>query len=105
MLTTTTISSCQLAGDGSPSTALTKADRLRRTLSRGIRRLAPLLAPRRAVDLAAIGPDEAGHATLRDLGLLERGRGSPYDLADIHPGIETTRMHLFTLTGRYWSGS
>lgn len=105
MLTTTGISSSQLASDDPPATALTNAGRLRRALSRCIGRLARLLARHRAVGVAAIAPDEAANPTLRDLGLEERRRDSPYDLADIHPGIESTRMHLFTMTGRYWRGS
>ncbi len=54
---------------------------------------------------AVIDPDAAGDATLRDLGLENRRGPSPYDLTDMHPGLESTRMRLFVMTGHFWRGS
>jgi hypothetical protein len=77
----------------------------RSAIARTFERLARFFSPRRSADIAAIGPDEAGDATLHDLGLEYHRPGSTYDFVAIHPGIESARMHLFTMTGRYWRGS
>ena len=78
---------------------------LRRSLSRCGRLLASLLTPWRAGPQWAFHPDEPGDAILRDLGLEGRRTGSACDLADIDPGLESTRMRLFVMTGHYWRGS
>jgi hypothetical protein len=49
--------------------------------------------------------DEVGESTRRDLGLLDTHRCTPYELADIDAGLESTRMRLFVMTGHYWRGS
>jgi hypothetical protein len=80
---------------------------VRRLLRIAAARTARLLAPwrHRLAAPAARELDEVGDATLRDLGLLDAYRGTPYDLADIDAGLESTRMRLFAMTGQYWRGS
>ena len=70
-------------------------------------RAARLLARwrRRAAVPTACDFDGVGEATLRDLGLLDTHRCTPYELADIDAGLESTRMRLFAMTGHYWRGS
>ncbi len=70
-------------------------------------RAARLLArwQRRAAGPTASEFDQVGEATLRDLGLRDTHRCTPYELADIDAGLESTRMRLFAMTGQYWRGS
>jgi hypothetical protein len=100
-----------------PAGDLADAPGQRRAGRRGPGRLPALLASVGATLLAAlrglgrtraeaaIDPDEAGDATLRELGLENRSAPSPYDLADMHQGLESTRMRLFVMTGHFWRGS
>lgn len=83
--------------------ALTSAaHRSLRRAGRSLARLLTLMQPR---PQASVEADEAGDATLRDLGLDADRPRSAFHLADIHAGFESTRMRLFAMTGQYWRGS
>jgi hypothetical protein len=48
--------------------------------------------------------DRPGASVLRELGVTGEGAGHSFDFADVHPGIESSRLRALQ-TGQAWRGS